>query len=128
MNKDHTKRQAQLVSRRYGTFQKRDMQEHRWISALSYLFFFLPLILCPESKYGRFHASQSFILMACHMIATLTVIWIPVIGRFLVTVISLLYIFLVIWGISSALSIQLRLLPLLGRIRIFPNYAYEEKF
>ncbi len=38
-------------------------QDNKVIFILSYILFFLPLISCPESKVGRFHANQGLVLL-----------------------------------------------------------------
>ena len=35
-----------------------DIEKNKVMAGLSYILFFLPLIACPESKYGRFHATR----------------------------------------------------------------------
>lgn len=46
-------------------FAPEDIQKNKVISALSYLgiLFFLPLVAAPESRFGKFHANQSLVLM-----------------------------------------------------------------
>ncbi|MBR7137677.1 MAG: hypothetical protein IKC99_06420, partial [Clostridia bacterium] len=41
-----------------------DIAEGKLMSILSYLWilFFLPLVVCPGSKFGRFHANQALVL------------------------------------------------------------------
>lgn len=40
-----------------------DVEKNKIIAGLSYILFFLPLIACPESKFGRFHANQGLLLL-----------------------------------------------------------------
>lgn len=42
-----------------------DVEKNKGICALSYLsvLFFLPLVVCPESRFGKFHANQALILL-----------------------------------------------------------------
>jgi uncharacterized membrane protein len=40
-----------------------EAQDNKVIFILSYILFFLPLISCPESKVGRFHANQGLVLL-----------------------------------------------------------------
>ena len=42
-----------------------DVQKNRVWAGLSYLVFFLPMIVCPDSKYARFHANQGLGLCIC---------------------------------------------------------------
>lgn len=47
-----------------------DRKKKRVSSALAYvgILFFLPLAICPDSKYGRFHANQGLVLFIVDMI------------------------------------------------------------
>lgn len=42
-----------------------DIQKNKGVSMLAYLgiLFFVPLVACPDSKYGRFHANQGLVLL-----------------------------------------------------------------
>jgi uncharacterized membrane protein len=43
-------------------FDAGDVQANKVPALLAYLLFFIPLIICPNSKFGRFHANQGLIL------------------------------------------------------------------
>lgn len=43
-------------------FNPADIQANKAFSALSYFIFFLPLLACPDSRFGRFHANQALLL------------------------------------------------------------------
>lgn len=70
-------------------------QENKVIFILSYLLFFLPLIACPGSKTGRFHANQGLILLIA-----------SVAGQILVTILSSILIAISwrLWSIASLLG------------------------
>ena len=40
-----------------------DIEKNKAMGGLAYFLFFLPLVACPESKYGRFHANQGLIYL-----------------------------------------------------------------
>ena len=46
-------------------FEAEDIQNNKVISCISYLgiLFFLPIVTAPQSKFGKFHANQSFGLL-----------------------------------------------------------------
>ena len=71
--------------------------ENKVIFILSYLgiLFFLPLVSCPHSKIGRFHANQSLLLLIA-----------SVAGQIIISVLSsiLLAISWRLWAITSLLS------------------------
>ncbi len=57
-----------------------DIQKHKGVAILAYIFFVIPLVLAPHSKYARFHANQGllvFILWCIAVVGTvvLTIGW-----------------------------------------------------
>ena len=44
-------------------FEERDLQENRTIAAFGYIAFFVPLLLRPKSKLGRYCANQGLMLL-----------------------------------------------------------------
>lgn len=55
---DRLTRLAQDTADETGGIDPVDIQKNKVMGGLAYFLFFLPLIACPESKYGRFHANQ----------------------------------------------------------------------
>ena len=102
----------------YGEFSADDMKKSRFFCACAYLFFFLPLVAYPQSNYARFHANQGFVLTAAYMITSLVAVIIPRIGSLVVTVLTLLNLCLIVFGMYNALVMKPRILPLIGRIRL----------
>jgi hypothetical protein len=39
-------------------FDQADIEKNKTMAGLAYLLFFLPLVACPDSPFGRFHANQ----------------------------------------------------------------------
>ena len=77
-------------------FPQSDYEKNRVIGGLGYLIFFLPLILCPDSRYGKFCANQGLLGLLCNFalllagwILRLIVGWIPLVGTLVVWVIRL---------------------------------------
>lgn len=70
-------------------------QENKTIFILSYILFFLPLVSCPGSKTGRFHANQGLVLLIA-----------SVAGQIIVTILSSILISLSwrLWSIASLLG------------------------
>ncbi|MDF2821347.1 MAG: hypothetical protein K0R15_1788 [Clostridiales bacterium] len=103
-------------------------QENKVIFILAYLgiLFFLPLVSCPNSKIGRFHANQGLVLLITSIVGqiVLTIISSIVSWR-LWAVMSMLYtiwgivIFvLVIIGMINANKNELKPLPVIGGIKL----------
>ena len=72
-----------------------EAQENKVIFILSYILFFLPLVSCPSSKMGRFHANQGLLLLLT-----------SIAGQIVVTVLSsvLLSISWRLWAITSLIG------------------------
>lgn len=49
---------------RTSEFFEMDIEKNKVVSLISYLgvLFFLPLVACPDSEFGRFHANQALII------------------------------------------------------------------
>ncbi len=72
-----------------------EAQENKVIFILSYILFFLPLVSCPNSKIGRFHANQGLLLL-----------FTSIAGQIVVTILSsvLLAISWRLWAITSLIG------------------------
>lgn len=106
-------------------------QDNKVIFILAYfgILFFLPLVSCPNSKEGRFHANQGLLLLITSVagqiaVAILSAILIAISWR-LALISSLLYwawaiviIALVVIGIVNANKGNLKPLPVIGKIKI----------
>ena len=108
-----------------------DIEKNKAMGGIAYLWilFFVPLVACPESKYGRFHANQGLLLLITGF-ALMIVGWIlsaifgflGVFGAILVTLI-----WLAIWAANLALTIiglingfsgKVKELPIIGKFRL----------
>lgn len=47
------------------TYDRADIEQNKVVCAISYIsvLFFLPLVSCPNSRFGKFHANQALILL-----------------------------------------------------------------
>jgi len=84
------------------------------MAGLSYLLFFLPLIACPESKYARFHANQSLILLIVSIAGNIILGIIPVIGWILLPIFGLAVLAGMIIGMINGFGGKAKKLPLIG--------------
>ena len=62
------------------TFTLEDIEKNKTMAGLAYLLFFLPLIVCPESRFAKFHANQALILVIVSIAGSIILGIIPVIG------------------------------------------------
>ncbi|WBY64416.1 MAG: DUF4870 domain-containing protein [Thermocaproicibacter melissae] len=97
-----------------------DVQNNRAVSVLAYIpfLFFLPLVVHPDSRYGRFHANQGLVLLLVWVIVHFILKWIPLIGWILNNFFSLFMFLLVILGMVRAYSGRAVPLPFIGQIEI----------
>jgi len=94
------------------------------ICALSYLWilFFLPLVLLPGDKKGKFHANQALLNLVIFVVfgAIGKILgWIPLIGTVVGFIVWLVPLVCTIWGIYNALTDQQKPYPFIGHITIF---------
>jgi len=93
------------------------------ICALSYLWilFFLPLVLLPGSKFGKFHANQALLNLIVGIVTAVVIKllgWIPVIGWLISLVFGLITLAMFLWGIIFALLGEKKPYPIIGGIEI----------
>jgi uncharacterized membrane protein len=99
-------------------FDPADIEKNKTIAGLAYLLFFLPLISCPDSKYGKFHANQALLLLIVSIAGNIILSAIPVIGWILVPVFGIVMFVFFILGLINGLNGKAKELPLIGKFRI----------
>lgn len=95
-----------------------DIEKNKTMAGLAYLIFFLPLITCPESKYGRFHANQALLLLLVGVAGNVILTIIPIIGWMLIPIYGLGILVLFIMGLMNGLGGKAKRLPLIGQFDI----------
>ena len=98
---------------------KKDVEENKGVAALGYVFIlcFVPLLMAKDSKYAQFHAKQGlvlFIVEAVLMVVSNILIFIPVLGWFVMMVAYLAVTIAAIVGILKALEGEMWEMPVLG--------------
>ena len=99
-------------------FSAEDIEKNKTMAGLSYILFFLPLIVCPESRFGRFHANQALILLLLGIIGSFILGLIPIIGWILLPVFSILVFVLAIMGLIAGFNGQPKELPIIGKYKL----------
>lgn len=112
-------------------FDTQDMQEAKIWSILAYfgILFFLPLVVVPHSRFGRFHANQGLILLLASLILgvvnvvlRLVIGWIPFVGKIICGLVSLVIsvaaLAWMIYGIVQAAQGKAKTLPLIGKFTL----------
>ncbi len=88
------------------------------VSALSYVIFFLPFLVCKNEPFARFHLNQALLLWITFVILYLAFMFIPNVNIIVLPFIIMLHLLGIIAGVNSALRGIARKLPLIGRIKI----------
>lgn len=117
------------------SYDKADIEKNKVLCAVSYIsiLFFLPLVACPESRFGKFHANQALILLIASAILSVaggivTQVWwvLPFIPDFIKNITGSLLSFIfwaaptagMIFGIVNAAQGKARELPLIGKFNL----------
>lgn len=108
---------AQDKAKKEGSSNSSDVEKNKTIAALSYLIFFLPLITeAKDSKFAKFHANQSLIVVLTSLVGT--VLNASVIGMVLGIPISIAAFVFWIMGLMNALNGEMKRLPIVGGVDI----------
>lgn len=99
-------------------FDTMDIEKNKTIAGLAYLLFFLPLIACPESPYGKFHANQALILAIVAIAGNIVLAIIPIIGWILWPIFGIVILILGIMGLVNGFSGKTKRLPIIGKYDI----------
>lgn len=99
-------------------FSAEDIEKNKVISALAYILFFLPLIVCPDSPFGKYHANQGLLLLIVSIAGNIILSIIPFIGWVLIPLFTLAIFVLAILGIVNAAGGKAKELPVFGKYRI----------
>lgn len=106
-----------------------DIEQNKTMAGLAYILFFLPLIACKDSQYGRFHANQGLLLLILSIVGSIAL---SVVSGILIAftwhlfwftsllhgAFGLFIIFLVITGLLNGLNGKAKPLPIIGEIQI----------
>ncbi|AGA67766.1 putative membrane protein [Desulfitobacterium dichloroeliminans LMG P-21439] len=99
-------------------FDPADIEKGKTMAGLAYILFFLPLIVCPDSSFGKFHANQGLLLLITSVAGTVILSVIPVIGWILLPIFTLAILALAILGLVNGLQGKVKRLPLIGKFNL----------
>ena len=134
-NTDTNQTQGIKVTDTTSSYDKNDIEKNKVLCAVSYIsiLFFLPLVACPESRFGKFHANQALILLIASVIlgaaggALYTILWaLPLIPNFIKTFVDTA-LDIVLWaapvagmifGIVNAAQGKAKEIPLIGKFNL----------
>jgi uncharacterized membrane protein len=110
-------------------YDEEDIKQNKTMAGLAYILFFLPLIVCKDSRFGRFHANQGLLLLILSVVGYIAI---SIVTTILATItwrlfgfITLLYsiygLFIMavaIYGLVNGLNGKVKELPVIGKYRI----------
>lgn len=99
-------------------FDSADIEKNKTMGGLAYILFAIPLIACPDSKFGRFHANQSLLLLIVNLVGQLVFRFIPFIGWILQGLLSLFVLILFLKGLIGGLQGKAERFPIFGQYDI----------
>ena len=92
-----------------------DIEKNKTMAGLAYLLFFLPLLVCPDSKFGKFHANQALLLWIAAIAGNVVLSIVPVIGWVLMPIFGLGITVLGVMGLIAGFQGKAKRLPLIGK-------------
>jgi len=96
-----------------------DIDANKMMGGLAYFICFLPLIVCPGSRYARYHANQGLALLIFIVSGTIVMQFIPfLLGIIINPVFAIMSIVFFIKGIVHGFGGTVKRLPLIGKITI----------
>lgn len=99
-------------------FSQEDIENNKIPAGLAYIIFFLPLIVCPNSPYGKFHGNQALLLFLVALIGSVVLSLIPIIGWILLPLFSLAILIFAIVGLINGFQGKVKRLPIFGNYTI----------
>ena len=101
-----------------GAYSADDIEKNKVMAALAYFLFFLPLVVCPDSPFGRYHANQGLLLLIVGIAGGVILGIIPIIGWILLPFFYIAVAVFAIIGLMNALKGLAKPLPLFGKFQI----------
>jgi len=108
----------QTMENRIPVIDPGDIEQNKTMAGLAYILFFLPLLACPDSQFGKFHANQALLLLLLGFGGSIVLTVIPVIGWLLLPIFALGVLVLAIIGLVNGFNGKVKELPLIGKFRL----------
>lgn len=89
-----------------------------FVSALSYLIFFLPFLVCRDEPFARFHLNQALLLWIFMGALYLIFGFIPTVNLIALPFILMFHLLGILVGINYAARGKAKPLPIIGRIKL----------
>jgi uncharacterized membrane protein len=99
-------------------FLAEDIEKNKTVAGLAYILFFLPLLVCPDSKFGKFHANQGLLLLITSILGSVLLSIIPFLGWVLLPLFSIAVLVVAIVALINAMNGKAKELPFIGKFRL----------
>jgi len=109
---------SELMQEQTGIFEQSDIDNNKTMAGLAYIILFLPLLVCPQSSYARFHANQPLLLLIVSIAGTIVLSIIPIIGWILMPLFGLAVFVFAVMGLINGFSGKAKRLPIFGKFDI----------
>lgn len=100
------------------TYSSEDIEKNKTLAGLSYFLFFLPLLVCPQSEYAKFHGNQSLLLLITWLVGNMVLGIIPVFGWMIMPLFGLVILIMGVMGLVNGFGGKAKPLPLIGKFII----------
>lgn len=99
-------------------FTQEDIESSKVMAGLAYILFFLPLLACPDSPYGRYHANQGLLLLLLGLGGSIILSIIPIIGWILLPFFGIAVFIIAVIGLINGFTGKAKPLPIIGKYQI----------
>lgn len=118
-----TKEKEDSLNYQDTTFDNEDIEQNKLIAGLSYIsfLFILYFIVCPKSKFAKFHANQGIILFISKAVVSIFIGLLDISNMYRLIIENIcdaIFVLLIIYGLINALKGKVRRLPLIGKYNI----------
>lgn len=94
-------------------------ETNKWICALAYIIFFVPILVDSKNEEYKFHTNQGLNLLLLYVAIGIVGFLVPVIGWFIILPLGGVIVFvLAVIGIINALNEKQKELPIIGKFRL----------
>ncbi|MCT4543663.1 MAG: hypothetical protein N4A63_08990 [Vallitalea sp.] len=94
-------------------------ETNKWICAVAYIIFFIPILVDGKNEEYKFHTNQGFNLFLLFLAISIIGSFVPVIGWFIILPLGGIISFvLCIIGIINAINEKCKELPVIGKFKL----------
>ena len=99
-------------------FTTEDIEKNKTIAGLAYILFFLPLLTCKDSRFGKFHANQGLLLLIASIVGSILLSIFPFIGWVILPFFQITVLVVAIIALINAINGKAKELPIIGKFRL----------